>query len=66
MLDKDLSINIKKRRSILPNQFNGQPINRETIVELLNNANTAPTHKLTQPWIFKVFSGKSKFVYGLY
>ena len=60
MLDKELSINIKKRQSIFPNQFNGEVIDKNTILELLQNANTAPTHKLTQPWFFKVFSGKAK------
>tara|TARA_B100001250_G_C19419606_1_gene622639 strand:+ start:127 stop:684 length:558 start_codon:yes stop_codon:yes gene_type:complete len=60
MLDKNLSINIKKRRSIFPSQFNGEIIDKETILELLQNANTAPTHKLTQPWVFKVFAGEAK------
>tara|TARA_B100000700_G_C14568866_1_gene634619 strand:+ start:74 stop:631 length:558 start_codon:yes stop_codon:yes gene_type:complete len=67
MIDKELSRNIKKRRSIFPNQFNGQLIDKETILELLKNANTAPTHKLTQPWFFKIFSkdGKKKLAHEL-
>ena len=60
MLDKHISINIKKRRSIFPHEFNGKKIDNATIIELLENSNTAPSHKLTQPWFFKIFSGKSK------
>ncbi len=60
MLDQILLQNIKNRRSIFPHQFNGDTIGKETIIELLESANTAPTHKLTQPWFFKIFSGKSK------
>lgn len=37
-----------------------KPIPDEIIWELLENANHAPTHKLTQPWRFKVFLGTSK------
>lgn len=50
----------QKRRSIFPHEFNGNKIDNSTIIELLENANTAPSHKLTQPWFFKIFSGKSK------
>ena len=60
MLDIQLSKSIKKRRSIYPKQFTGAKISKIYILELLENANTAPTHKMTQPWFFKVFSGKSK------
>ena len=60
MLDYNLIKNIKKRRSIFPHQFNGKKIDQETILELLINANTAPSHKLTQPWFFKLFSGNAK------
>ena len=49
---------IQNRRSIYPNQFKkGKIIPDEIIRQILENANRAPTHKLTQPWRFTVFSG---------
>ena len=51
---------IRKRRSVFPRQFNGEIIDDLIINEILINANTAPTHKITQPWLFKVFSKASK------
>ena len=64
MIPKENSNIIRKRRSVFPAEFNGNTIDKETILEILKNANTAPTHKLTQPWLFKVFSGKSKINLG--
>lgn len=49
---------IRNRRSIYPKQFTGAPIDDQVIEDLLENANWAPSHKLTQPWRFKVFKGK--------
>ena len=60
MLDNQVSNIIKTRRSIYPKQFTGKKIPKKFVIELLKNANTAPTHKMTQPWLFKVFSNKSK------
>lgn len=51
---------IKSRRSIFPKQFNDEPIPTETIMELLENANWAPTHKKTEPWRFVVIRGEGK------
>lgn len=51
---------IRKRRSVYPAQYLDKPIPKEIIEELLLNANHAPTHKLTEPWRFKVFTGKAK------
>lgn len=52
---------VQNRRSIYPYQFiKGKPIPDETIRQILENANRAPTHKLTQPWRFTVFSGKGR------
>lgn len=51
---------IRKRRSVFPAQYNGQPIAKEFIKVLLENANYAPTHKLTEPWRFKVVQGEAK------
>lgn len=46
---------IKNRRSIFPKSYIQKPIEKEALMTLLECANEAPTHKLTQPWRFKVF-----------
>jgi nitroreductase len=47
---------IHARRSIFPKSYiPGKEIERETIELLLENANWAPTHKMTEPWRFQVF-----------
>ncbi|MCF8246344.1 MAG: nitroreductase [Saprospiraceae bacterium] len=48
---------IRKRRSIFPKTYNQKPIPMAIIEEVLENANWAPTHRLTEPWRFKVFTG---------
>jgi nitroreductase len=55
---------IRSRRSIFPNMMIDKPIADEIIWELLENANYAPTHKLTQPWRFKVFTDDAKIRFG--
>lgn len=47
---------ICSRRAIFPKTYlQDQPIPHEFLEELLENANHAPTHKLTEPWRFQVF-----------
>lgn len=48
---------LKTRRSVFPNMYNDKPIEKEVLVEILENANWAPTHAKTEPWRFKVFQG---------
>jgi len=49
---------IRNRRSQFVAQFKeNDPVEDGIIKELLENANWAPTHKLTEPWRFVVFSG---------
>jgi len=48
---------IKNRRTIFPEQFSGRKVHKEIIELLLDNARWAPTHKMTQPWKFSVFTG---------
>lgn len=45
---------IRNRRSVFPDQYNGKPISKDTIEQLLEAANWAPSHKKTEPWRFKV------------
>lgn len=51
---------IKARRSIFPRQFDGMEISKNEIEILLEAANWAPTHRMTQPWRFHVLGGKRK------
>ena len=60
MINKKISSIIQSRKSIYPNEFNGKIIKEDVIMQLLENANYAPTHKMTQPWRFKVFCNNSK------
>lgn len=48
---------IRSRRSHFPKEFSGQKLPDELIQLALENADTAPSHKLTLPWRFAVFSG---------
>lgn len=51
---------IKSRRSTKPRCFNGKNIDDRTVWQILENANWAPTHGMTQPWRFKVFTDRGK------
>lgn len=51
---------IKNRRATPPRFLAKNEISKEVIQQLLENANWAPTHKNTEPWRFKVYSGESK------
>jgi nitroreductase len=49
---------IRSRRSVFVDQYvPGKKIPDEIVLQLLENANWAPTHKRTEPWRFVVFSG---------
>ncbi|MBS1598093.1 MAG: nitroreductase [Bacteroidetes bacterium] len=50
---------IRSRRSVFADQYvPGKKIPDEIIQQLLENANCAPTHKLTEPWRFTIFTGE--------
>ena len=51
---------IRNRKSIYPKDYSGEDIPDQVIQEILLNANYAPTHRLTQPWFFKVYKNESK------
>jgi nitroreductase len=48
---------IENRRTIKPEEFNGSIIPEEIISAVMESANWAPTHGLTEPWRFILFSG---------
>ncbi len=48
---------MRDRRSVFPKDYTGEKVDDAIIHQLLENANWAPTHKLTEPWRFVVFSG---------
>src|SRR5574343_837381 len=57
---------IRNRRSVFASQFEeGKVIPDEVILDILENANTAPTHKRTEPWRFKIFTGEGLKKLGL-
>lgn len=47
---------IRSRRSVTPENFTDRKVHREQIELILTNATWAPTHGLTQPWRFKIFT----------
>ncbi len=56
MFTEQLTQIIRSRRSTKPRLFNGHKIEDEIIWKILENANWAPNHGLTQPWRYKVFT----------
>ncbi|MFB5086261.1 nitroreductase [Psychrobacillus sp. PGGUH221] len=58
MMNQSLSIRdaIIQRRSI--KLYNGQPVEREVLLSILEDALWAPNHQLRQPWRFVVACGK--------
>lgn len=48
---------IRSRRSIYPMMYSDVEVDDSIINEILENANWAPTHRITEPWRFVVFSG---------
>lgn len=48
---------IRDRRSVFPKEYNGTRVDDAIVHQILENANWAPTHKLTEPWRFVVFTG---------
>ncbi|MEQ8702521.1 MAG: nitroreductase [Phaeodactylibacter sp.] len=51
---------LRRRRAIFPKTYVDQPIEKAIIEEVLENANWAPTHKFTEPWRFRVFTGEAR------
>jgi len=59
-----LSEVIKNRRSIFPESYTQEEIPTNIIEQILESANYAPTHKLTQPWRFTVIRKDAKAKLG--
>jgi Nitroreductase len=58
---------IRGRRSMFVAQFKeNDPVDDAIIEEMLENANWAPTHKLTQPWRFIVYTGEGLKTFANY
>lgn len=52
---------IRNRRSIKPASMDpAKPLDRPTLLTLLENATWAPTHGMTEPWRFRVFEGEAR------
>ncbi|WP_316768122.1 nitroreductase [Pedobacter frigiditerrae] len=60
-----LSSIIKSRRSIFPVSYIQKEIPVAVIEQILESANYAPTHKLTQPWRFVVIRKQAKTRLGI-
>ena len=60
MVVSHINQTIRARKSVYPRQYIDKVIPKNIIEELLENANHAPTHRLTEPWRFKVFTDESK------
>jgi len=48
---------IHQRRSVFPKDYTGEKVHDEIVRQIIENARWAPTHKLTEPWRFLVFTG---------
>jgi nitroreductase len=57
---EEFNLLIKNRRSVFPKDYTGEKVDDSIISQMLENANWAPTHKLTEPWRFIVFSGEGR------
>lgn len=49
---------IQSRRSVFPKDYTGEKVGDSIIKAMIENANWAPTHKLTEPWRFIVYTGE--------
>lgn len=48
----------KRRRSVFQQDYTGERIDDNVVKQILESAIWAPTHKLTQPWRFIVYTGE--------
>ncbi len=55
---KEINELIHSRRSVFPKDYTSEKVDDAIVRQMLENANWAPTHKLTEPWRFVVFTGE--------
>jgi nitroreductase len=55
---KEVDELMRKRRSVFQNQYSEDRVSDTIVRQMLENANWAPTHKLTEPWRFIVYTGE--------
>ncbi len=51
---------IRARRTLKPPLMSDAPVADEDLHAMLENANWAPTHGLTEPWRFKIYRGAAR------
>ena len=51
---------IRARRTIYPKDYSERVVHKEIVERVLSNATWAPTHGMTQPWRFSVYSGDGR------
>jgi len=51
---------IRHRRTIYPKDYTDRVVQREMVERILTNATWAPTHGMTQPWRFSVYTGEGR------
>lgn len=54
---KEIDALIRQRRSVFQGGYTGEKVDDAIINQMLENANWAPSHKMTEPWRFIVFTG---------
>jgi len=51
---------IRHRRTIYPKDYTDREVHREIVERVLSNGTWAPTHGMTQPWRFTVYTGDGR------
>lgn len=55
-MKEDLTALMQKRRSVFPDDYNGQALSVGQLRQLFDVARYAPSHRMVQPYAFKVFT----------
>lgn len=56
----EITETIQDRRTIQPKDYSPRAVQRDVIDKVLGNAVWAPSHGMTQPWRFTVFTGPAR------
>ena len=56
----EISELIRHRRTVYPKDYTDRLVHREIVERVLTNGTWAPTHGMTQPWRFTVYSGAGR------